>query len=187
MTTAGTYHDTLTNAGGCDSIVTLTLTVNNLPTQPTITHTGNTLTTTATGLHYQWQRNNSNLPGDTTSTLTLTQNGSYTLVITDANGCSNTSAALQISNVGINELDGGNARITIHPNPTSGLCQISIEGISPAGSACIIQDMTGRTIRSIVLTGSDTVFHTSDMTAGIYICTIVNDGKVAGIKKLVVD
>ncbi|WP_207516083.1 beta strand repeat-containing protein, partial [Longitalea luteola] len=61
---AGTYKDTLTNAAGCDSIVTLTLTVN-----PVVTGT-QTVTICANQLPYIWNGNTYNTAGTYKDTLT---------------------------------------------------------------------------------------------------------------------
>jgi hypothetical protein len=50
LTAAGTYKDTLTSATGCDSVITLNLTVNPLPTKPVITQAGNVLTCSVTAI-----------------------------------------------------------------------------------------------------------------------------------------
>ncbi|MEM1320597.1 MAG: PA14 domain-containing protein, partial [Bacteroidota bacterium] len=70
-TTGGTYTDVLTSANGCDSTVTLTLTV---------------LSTSTTNL------NESICDGDsyTVGTSTYTTGGTYTDVLTSANGCDST-------------------------------------------------------------------------------------------------
>lgn len=59
QTTAGTYLDTMVNAGGCDSIVTLNLTVNTTPAAPVVTNDsicapGGTVNLLATGFNVQW-------------------------------------------------------------------------------------------------------------------------------------
>ncbi|MFN8294432.1 MAG: LamG-like jellyroll fold domain-containing protein, partial [Chitinophagales bacterium] len=63
LTQGGQYMDTLVSSGGCDSIVTLTLTVNQLP-QPTITQNGNMLSTQVFA-SYQWQFNGSDISNAT--------------------------------------------------------------------------------------------------------------------------
>ena len=86
LTTSGTYYDTLTNAVGCDSIVTLNLTINTSP----IVDLGNDTNLCAnesidlfagSGFTYLWQ------DGSTDSSLTATISGTYDVTITDINGC----------------------------------------------------------------------------------------------------
>jgi len=83
--TSGTYTQTLTNANsvGCDSTITLNLTVNN-PTSSTITTTAcssytlNSTTYNATGTYIQTLTNGNSVGCDSTITLNLTIVGSIT-------------------------------------------------------------------------------------------------------------
>ena len=91
-TTAGTYHVTGLTTAGCDSIIDVTLTVNPLPS-PTIS--GNTSicqgtsTTLAAlgGTSFLWNN------GSTSQAINVNQSGVYSVTVTDANGCSNSTSA----------------------------------------------------------------------------------------------
>ena len=97
LTTSGVYTHTLTSAQGCDSIITLTLIVNSLPTV-TISGTtticqGETTTLTANGGNsYVWSNNS------TQATFTTLTAGTYTVTGTDGNGCSSTASANVVVN-----------------------------------------------------------------------------------------
>lgn len=83
--------------GICPSYVmtpamSIDLTFSNPPV-PVITPSGNLLTTTILqGMTYQWSLSNNMIVGATSPTYQPTIPGVYTLTITDANGCSSTSA-----------------------------------------------------------------------------------------------
>ncbi len=88
----GTYQVRLTNAGGCDSVAILHLSVNTLPVPGITNNTGTTqiscaitsISVTATGgVNYSW----SNGLG-TDANATIIAAGTYTVTVTDANGCS---------------------------------------------------------------------------------------------------
>ena len=86
ITTSGLYYDTLTNAVGCDSIVTLNLTINTSPTVDLGNDTNLCANATidlfaGSGFTYLWQ------DGSTDSSLTASTSGTYDVTITDANGC----------------------------------------------------------------------------------------------------
>jgi trimeric autotransporter adhesin len=68
---------------------------------------------------YAWFRNGTLIPGATTSTLPVNVDGlgSYTVRITDVNGCSNTSTALSIA-------DSVSGRVFIYPSPNDGRFQV---------------------------------------------------------------
>ena len=96
VTTSSTVTVTVTSAAGC-STTSLPTTVN-VYTNPTATITASSATTfcqggsvtltanAGTGFTYQWSNNTNN------QVMTATTAGSYTVIVTDANGCSVTSA-----------------------------------------------------------------------------------------------
>ncbi len=85
VNTGGTYTLTVTD-NGCTSDTTVTVTVNTLPT-PTITGptsacSGQPLSLSAgTYSSYSWSS------GQTTASINVTSTGTYTVTVTDANGC----------------------------------------------------------------------------------------------------
>lgn len=123
LTSAGTYTHTLQTISGCDSMLTLTLTVKTLPT---ISISGNTTicegqstTLTATGGNsYSWST------GSTNSSLSINQSGIYTVTATNAEGCSASTS----TTVTVNPLP----TITIGGNTT--ICQGSSTTLTASGA-----------------------------------------------------
>lgn len=128
LLTAGTYIDTLVTTGGCDSIATLVLTVN-VPPLPTITQAGNILST-QNYTDYQWQLNTNDIPLANAQTYTAVANGNYTVMVTDANNCTATSAAVNVTGVGINSI--ANSSVQIYPNPASDVLNIAMQNTEDA-------------------------------------------------------
>lgn len=143
LTQAGQYTDTLVSVAGCDSILTLTLSVNALP-QPTITRNGNLLST-QTFASYQWRFNGNNISNATNQTLTVTENGNYSVVVADTNSCFNTSDPLNVVVVGLQDLKSNQLNLNIYPNPSSTV--LNIESNETIQSIQII-DLLGRIIVS---------------------------------------
>ena len=129
--TAGnaTITYTYTNASGCTSNVTTALVVNALPVAtvalngPTTFCAGGSVTLTApAGMTYAWST------GESTQTITVSTSGNYTVTITNANGCSATSAPV---NVTVNALP----TVSIAPIGATTFCQGgSVTLISPLNS-----------------------------------------------------
>jgi len=100
----GIYTVQVTNASGCvGTSQAVSVTVDPLPPQPVIT-SFNSLMTTDSSSSYQWSRNGVIIPGPdgTKRTYLDTVGGTYTVTITDADGCSSTS--LPFSNAGTTQI-----------------------------------------------------------------------------------
>src|SRR5204862_7626955 len=98
---SGSYTVTVTDGNGCSSTSAPTVvTVNPLPPTPTITPGGPTtfcaggsvLLNSSAGSGNQWKLNGSPIGGATDTTYSAAASGSYTVTVTDGNGCSSTSA-----------------------------------------------------------------------------------------------
>jgi hypothetical protein len=91
VSATGDYWLQATDANGCTMRSDpLHVTVHPLPPVPAITASATTLTS-STAPMYQWNRDRVPLPGETGQSLGLSQPGSYTVTITDSNGCRSTS------------------------------------------------------------------------------------------------
>ncbi|MCH8904988.1 MAG: FG-GAP repeat protein [Bacteroidetes bacterium] len=120
---SGKYDVTVEDSNGCiGTSNSIAITANPLPPTPNITQNGDTLiSSTATG--YQWHLNDTLINGANSQYFITVQPGSYTVEITDSNGCESTSAPFILSNViSIWPSD----YINIYPNPNRGLFQLEI-------------------------------------------------------------
>ena len=98
--TSGNYVVTVTNANGCSSVSTpMTVTVNPLPVAsitangPTTFCQGGSVTLVAsTGVAYLWSTNNA-----ITQSNTITTSGTYSVTVTNSDGCSATSAPVTVT------------------------------------------------------------------------------------------
>ncbi len=115
-------------ANGCDSIVTLNLTVNSVDVSLTVVDP--TMTANFSGGTYQWLdcgTGFSPIAGATLQSFVPLNNGIYAAKITNnVNGCTDTSACTTIASVGIesNEFFKG---VIVSPNPTMDFVSVQIE------------------------------------------------------------
>jgi hypothetical protein len=124
--TSGAYMTTLTNGAGCDSTITLNLTINTVSTSINYIDVV-TLSVGASGGTYQWLDCNNNysvIPGETGQTFAPSVNGSYACEIT-LNGCTDTTACRSVSTIGIEENDFGTS-LKVYPNPTFGQLTVDL-------------------------------------------------------------
>lgn len=140
-TQTGLYTIILANIDGCDSTVLLNLEVDTF--QVAFTVTGYVLTAAGPYITYQWLLNGANIPGATSSTYTITQNGQYQLVGTNANGCTDTSDAYNVTNyTGIDDINNIASQINVYPNPVRDVVFIN----APLKTDLVLTDISGKII-----------------------------------------
>jgi len=173
--TTGIYKDTLTNVLGCDSVATLDLTV--IDTIPAILKNGFILQADSGADAYQWFSCNPliPIPNAISSVYTATANGSYAVAVT-RNGCTDTSACVTVSGLGINNI-GASPCIVVYPNPSTGKFVIKL----PAGFTLTrwqVVNALGITVLSSDIVQSKVIsVDLNDYPDGIYDLTFEsNDG-----------
>lgn len=168
--------------GGCDSVVTLNLTINALDNGVSVN--GVTLTAIQTGAIYQWidcSNNNTPVSGATTQSFTPAQNGNYAVIVS-ANGCSETSSCWNITTISVNEYGIG-TEITLFPNPSVNKATL---GNLPQQSVISIMDISGKKILVIKSFENTVDIETSRLAPGVYTVHIESQGQTIS-KRLVVN
>ncbi len=184
-----TYTFTGGAAGGCDSIVTLDLTVNT-PVDNTITANDSILTANeaTAGTQYQWidcGNNNDPISGETNQSFTATTTGLYAVIVTGTNGCSDTSActAVEFASLGESSLE---SMLNVAPNPTSGL--VAISSVNYSGEATIkVVDLSGKVISESVESispNSSAIIDLSGNENGMYFVHISDENESYAIRVL---
>jgi hypothetical protein len=168
-TAAGLHADTLVGANGCDSVATLVLTVSSLPT-PAIAQNGQSLTT-GTYASYAWYLGGVPVPGATGQTFSPVQNGIYTVVVTDANGCSASSPGFNATFLGA--LGAAALQPRLFPNPARET--VRIENL-PADAVLQVFDPLGRPVHFPVSVAPDGAREGSvaHLAKGLYWLTVVS-------------
>jgi len=148
-----TYTVVGTDAGGCQSADSVTITVLGNPSLPSILKGNDTLyCTPATYASYQWYLNGSPIGGATNPIHVYTINGNYYVEVTNTLGCSSVSSAIAITDVGINEISS-DLMATVYPNPATENLFIDFQSKKENVVQVTIIDLTGRNVysESIVL------------------------------------
>jgi len=107
---------TLANMHGCDSIVTLNLTVNHVNNTTSISG-ADIISNTATAETYQWVNCDNAfeiITGENEQTFSPTDNGNYAVIVTE-NGCTDTSTCVLIDFLSLDLIE--NQLFFIYPNP----------------------------------------------------------------------
>ena len=208
-TSSGVYVDTIPNAVGCDSVITIILTVNNSTSSTdvitacdsytwidgvTYTSSNNTttyVTTNASGcdstIYLDLTINQSTsvtlvqtaIDSYTLNGQTYTMSGIYTQVLTNAAGCDST-ITLDLT-IGYTGIDEiDKIWVSLYPNPTFG--QVTIQGLESVKDIVSIYmtDSRGRKVRVFEL--NTEVFDISDLAIGMYHIHIQHAGGIELLK-----
>lgn len=176
VTAAGTYWVRYGNS--CHyRIDTFVLTGSDL--NPVITVNGFQLGTAASYTTYQWYLDGVLIPGAVNSTYTASENGAYTVVVSDGT-CTASSAVYHVTNVtGIEDLQHLAGRIKVYPNPAADLVYIK----SPVAVDVQLTGIEGRTILTAKSAGHISI---RDLAAGIYLLRITDkNGTILKVEKLI--
>lgn len=166
---ANTYFDTLVAASGCDSIIELTLTINALPQVAVIQNNGTLEADNSTFVSYQWYQDGNLLQNAESNTLTPTENGSYSVMVEDANGCKNISDEFEFVIVG-NALIK-NTEWVIFPNPAKDI--VSIKSNS-SNSNYRIFSVEGKIVMEGVVKNYFSSINISKLNSGVYFVHVIN-------------
>lgn len=171
---------TLTNAVGCDSVVTLDLTVTSIDTSTLIS--GLSIISNESGATYQWlDCNNGNAPivGATSQSYTPTSNGLYAVEITN-NSCTAISSCIPFTIVGIN-VTSSTFMIDVFPNPTKGMITIRFNQNLDNSQTKIIT-MTGQVVGEYSHSNQRTLTIDMPPVTGVYIVEISSGQYVYNLK-----
>jgi hypothetical protein len=120
-----TGTEIITNGQGCDSTVTVNLTLTSINIG--VVSTDPILTSGQSGATYQWidcENNNAAIASETDQIFTATTNGTYAVIVTFSS-CTDTSACVTVMGVGLEEFNASN--ILVYPNPSEGEINIVFE------------------------------------------------------------
>ncbi|MFT6921163.1 MAG: hypothetical protein ACJA1C_000157 [Crocinitomicaceae bacterium] len=168
---SGLYTAVIPNSAGCDSTITLDLTIGAVDvTTSTLVHT---ITANLAGATYQWidcSNGNAVLTGETAQAYTATVNGDYAVIVTEG-GCIDTSACVTINTISLVENALLN-NVDIYPNPSNGKFTIEVTDL-PLGTLNVqVVDARGRvllTTSKVLTNGNGNVeINIQDVEAGIY-------------------
>ncbi len=169
-----TATHTIINAAGCDSTITLHLTINKANIN--VTQDGISLTSSATGASYQWLDCNdaySVISGEKSKTFTAIENGSYAVEVTQ-NGCKDTSACFTVTTVGIKSL--AEASYKLYPNPVNDELTIESQGDI---NLVEVYSVTGQLLQTVNPQSKVIKINVSTYEQGVYLIKLhTTDGRI---------
>lgn len=179
-TTSGIKTAIIPNAAGCDSTITINLTINQVDVN--VSQNETTLTANLSGATYQWLDCNNGyaeITGANNQVFTATQNGSYAVEVSQ-NGCADTSACYAVTTIGILENNFG-SEITVYPNPTDKKFTVHLGKIF-SNITVQISNSTGQVIRALYFNQEDRIPLELTEAVGVYFITVSTEQNIARLR-----
>ncbi|MCX7743580.1 MAG: PKD domain-containing protein [Flavobacteriales bacterium] len=174
--TPGTYATILTVVDGSNNATSNgVITIYENPS-PVIEQDGNVLSTTLPYASYQWYLDGNAIAGETSSTITVSTNGQYSVEVTDFNGCSGVSSNFPYY-ASLEEVVDFNS-LKLYPNPAENFTTL-VFNASASGSMNIkLVEISGRIIKN---------YSDLEITNGFNIYTLDVQGVNTGLYLVVMD
>ena len=163
-------------ANGCDSIVTLNLTITTVDNSTTLN--ANTISANQNGATYRWlDCNNGNavISGETAQSFTPTATGNYAVEIT-LGSCVDTSACTNVVITNIDEM--GMKNINIYPNPTKDDINIELPLNELTSFDVSVYSVTGKLVyKNTQFNVNKLVINTANWDKGIYFIQLISNNQ----------
>lgn len=171
---------TLTSAAGCDSVITLDLTINSVDASVSMNEP--TITANTAGATYQWldcDNNYAPIAGETNQSFTASSNGSYAVEVTQ-NGCADTSECKSITTIVVDENSFAN-ELQLYPNPSTGQLSIDFTKSYPVIHISV-KNMLGQTTLTNKFHNTDFIELNIEDNPGVYFISVKTEDKRALLK-----
>lgn len=177
----GEYLYVLESGLGCDSTIMTYLFINPLPETPVATQAANIIYSSSP-VGNQWYNSFGLVEGAVNQVYIPENSDTYYVIVTDANGCSsNTSNQVSFVHTLLNEISEN--CIQIYPNPANNKLFIDCDNFN--GINADIIDISGKTIRSVVLSETKTIIDIENLSEGLYILRISQNGIKSDYKLII--
>ncbi|UKN02623.1 T9SS type A sorting domain-containing protein [Paracrocinitomix mangrovi] len=182
--TAGTMTvmDTIPNIGGCDSIITIALTINDVDTS--VTAGVNSLTANSNLGTFQWLDcgNSYAVVNGATSNIYNGSTGNFAVEVT-ANGCVDTSSCYALT-LSFDEYELGG--LNIYPNPNNGSFAIDLTAFNQ-NQLLTITDMKGATIYTETVSSGTVAQYNLNLESGVYLINLMDAEGIIRRGRLVIE
>lgn len=142
VTQQGVYSVVVTDVNGCTGTDTVVVTENPAPvaaiTVANLQASGADLAANAGFNSYAWST------GQTTQNISVTASGSYWVLVTDANGCTDYDTVQVTLPLGIGESGDDVFKVRLWPNPAAAVAQLHLEHYPGMEAECTIYDISGK-------------------------------------------
>ncbi|MCB0481568.1 MAG: T9SS type A sorting domain-containing protein [Flavobacteriales bacterium] len=182
---SGSYKYIVSNScGDIDSSGAIVLTKEPVPA-PTVTINGSTLETQSFGL-YQWRKSGVNIPGATSQTYTPTEDGQYSVAVTNTRvlcpgESPEVSFTMPIEPSGVASIEGS-SNLSVYPNPTEGIIWIS--GVNKIDEFSLV-NITGSSIELEVSQNDPIQINLNNHPKGVYFLYLKDSEGMDSVQKII--
>ena len=180
---SGSFSATLQSVNGCDSTLTLNLTIIEVDTD--VNTDGHTLIAAASDASFQWLDCNkefAEIPAENNQSFTPTMSGEYAVEVIQ-NECVDTSACYSVRFTNLPASDPG-ITLKVFPNPTHGELIIELNKVYPKISLSV-KSVMGQLISRQTFAFTDNLLLELKGEKGIYIAEIASDKEILATLKLI--
>ncbi|MEM7659359.1 MAG: T9SS type A sorting domain-containing protein [Bacteroidota bacterium] len=187
LTETGTYTQYLTNQTGCDSVLTIHLSLED-SLDASIQQNGSILSATPTAMSYQWVNCSQNwqaIPGEAEQEFEPNQSGTYAAIL-EQGDCRDTTDcyAFVLASIPFPPPPTW----MIFPNPTSDQLHLRFPDFQGGSTYDLVwTDALGRACKFARLATAEQTFSVSELVSGWYILELREEGRTLGRKKVVVE
>lgn len=171
---AGVYTQTFSSAAGCDSIVELNVSVQEINTEVTVS--GSELQVEDEGANYQWldcSDDFSIIDGATGPSYIPAIEGEYAVEVT-AGDCIDTSACYYFLPLDVKDKDH-QLGITVYPNPSSGEINIVCNTMLTHATFQILNMQGSMVMQNVDMGTNPLVINIKDLSSGFYLIELVDE------------
>lgn len=168
--TTATYTVTGTTVNGCAGTDQVTVYVNATPEAIASIVDDVTLTATPGSFNYQWINcaTNTAVPNASFVTFNALANGTYAVIVSTPQGCSDQSDCITIDAVSIDDIAA--IAMSVQPNPTSG--DLSISMPTDLTAQAQVFDAQGKLVIDLTAVSNGSTLNLANMTTGVYLIRI---------------
>jgi hypothetical protein len=165
ITDSGVYIDTLLDASMCDSVISINLTIHDLPSVPTVVQLYSTTLTTGNYYAYQWYRDGVLMTGETNQNLLIVTSGIYTVEVFNEFECSVMSSNSIQYGPATNVEERIVEDITVYPNPSTNFVYIETPSEYGENYKVELYDNLGKLVK---VSNNTTQFDLSSLNPSVY-------------------
>jgi PKD repeat protein len=174
---SGAYSVVETNEFGCSrNSANQQVTVFPIPASPNLFVNGGSINSSAAG-NIQWFFNGDSIPGATQPNLLYADSGLYTIVVTNTDGCINSSSLQITTPSGIYQINRSEVFL-VYPNPASDVLYIKGNSRSLEAINILITDISGAVVyheQQVLTNNQAKVVNISELSNGVYFISLLSN------------